>query len=457
MAASGGGFLILLFAVVFFVQTKDGIIRVEINDPQIEVAIKGTKILLKQADNGKDVKVTAGDKTLVIERGDFKFETDKLVLKKDDTVTVQVTLLTGNVEVKQGDTVIGRGKLPAAWHGWAADAPKPAVAPFNAVQAKKHQLAWAAYLKLPLEYENALGMRFVLIPPGEFTMGSTAAEIEEALKAAGEDKRWQEYVKSEAPQHKVILTQPIYLGVNEVTQQQYKEVMGKNPSNFAKTGPEPQSVEKVAGADTTQHPVERVSWIDAAEFCAKLSQKEELKPFYFRAGDTITPLDGTGYRLPTEAEWEFSCLAGTTTHYWIGDRDEDLVRAGWFGTNSGGRTHAVGESKANPLGLFDIHGNVWEWVQDRWEPAYYGQFAEKAAIDPTGPSSAGSRRVRRGGSWDAAASGCRSSFRFASGPEYSFGNIGFRVSLLIDAVREPAAGTAGQHGWQNDEERAAAK
>ena len=130
----------------------------------------------------------------------------------------------------------------------------------------------------------------------------------------------------------MILTQAIYLGVNEVTQKEYEAVMKATPSHFASSGA---GKEAVANLDAQNHPVEVVSWNDAAEFCAKLSQKEELKPFYFRAGETITPLDGTGYRLPTEAEWEFACRAGTTTKYWIGDKDDELVPAGWFGGNSG--------------------------------------------------------------------------------------------------------------------------
>ena len=194
------------------------------------------------------------------------------------------------------------------WHGWPADAPPPAIAPFNAEQARQHQEAWAKYLNIDVEYTNSIGMKFILIPPGEFTMGSTAEEIEEALKFRVEDTHWQECIKSEAPQHKVILTQPIYLGVNEVTQAEYEKVMGVNPFHFAPMG---EGKDAVAGLDTGSHPVEMVSWIDAAEFCAKLSKQEELKPFYFRAGETITPLDGTGYRLPTEAEWEYACRAGT--------------------------------------------------------------------------------------------------------------------------------------------------
>ena len=239
-------------------------------------------------------------------------------------------------------------------------------------------------------------MKFVLIPPGEFMMGSTPEEIEAALVVAKEDKPWQEHIKSEAPQHKVILTEPLYLGVHEVTQAQYENVMGQSPSLFAADG---LGKEAVVGIDTSLLPVEMVSWNDAAEFCAKLSEQEKLKPFYFRNGETVTLLDGNGYRLPTEAEWEFACRGGTTTRFWYGDNDEALPAAGWFVGNSGGRTHAVGELRANPLGLHDIHGNVWEWVQDWWEPTYYGQFQEKPATNPSGPSVAGSLRVLRGGDW----------------------------------------------------------
>ncbi|MCA8999881.1 MAG: SUMF1/EgtB/PvdO family nonheme iron enzyme, partial [Planctomycetaceae bacterium] len=187
---------------------------------------------------------------------------------------------------------------------WPNDAPAPAIAPFTADEARAHQEAWAQYLGVPVEYENSIGMKFRLIPPGEFLMGSTPEEIEAALKVAGEDEAWRERINSEAPQHKVVLTQPVYVGVTEVTQAQYERVMGTNPSHFSTTG---DGKEAVANLETGNHPVEMVSWNDAAEFCAKLSVQEKLKPFYFRSGETITPLDGTGYRLPTEAEWESAC------------------------------------------------------------------------------------------------------------------------------------------------------
>ena len=317
----------------------------------------------------------------------------------------------------------------------ATKAPPPAIAPFDGHQARAHQEAWAKHLGVPAEYTNNIGMKFVLIPPGEFMMGSTQAEIEGALPDAvgGEEvhRHWQESIRSESPQHKVVLTQPIFLGVNEVTQKEYEMVLGSNPSNFSAMGGKN---EVVSGMDTARHPVERVSWNDAAEFCTKLSQQESLRPFYSRAEETISSLHGTGYRLPTEAEWEFACRAGTTTKYWIGDKDEDLMHAGWFGTNSGHRTHVVGELKANPLGLYDIHGNVWEWVEDWWEPTYYKQVADKPAINPIN-SSTGSLRIVRGGVWHHPASCGRASFRYSQKPTDRYDHIGFRVALPVDETK----------------------
>ncbi len=325
--------------------------------------------------------------------------------------------------LRQAESIAASGSTDegtiTTWHGWPADAPPPAIAPFNAEQAQHHQAAWAKYLGVPVEYTNSLGMKFRLIPPGEFLIWSTpevAATIKDVF-----------------PGDRVILTQPIYLGVNEVTQAEYEKVMGVNPSHFAPIGT---GKEAVAGLITTEHPVEMVSWYDAAEFSANLSKQENLKPFYFREGDTIAPLDGTGYRLPSEAEWEFACRAGTPTMYWIGDKDEDLVRAGWFIGNSGDRTHAAGELKANPFGLADIHGNVWEWVQDGWDATFDGQFQDKPAINPNVPFYACAQRVLRGGHWQDSAFNCRSSNRLANVPTNLNFNLGFRVSLDVDTVKQ---------------------
>ncbi|MBI3862004.1 MAG: SUMF1/EgtB/PvdO family nonheme iron enzyme [Planctomycetia bacterium] len=323
-------------------------------------------------------------------------------------------------------------KAGTGWHGWPADAPPPAISPFSAAQARKHQEAWAAYLKVPVEYTNSIGMKFRLIPPGEFLMGSTSGEIEAALKLAGDDKHWRDTIQSEGPRHDVVLTQPVYVGETEVTQRQYAQVMGTNPSYFSESG---EGKAAVGNLETRNFPVEMVSWNDAAEFCANLSQQEQLKPFYLRSGETVMSLEGTGYRFATEAEWEHACRAGSTTRFWSGDQDSDLMQAGWVGSNSNGRNHGVGELKANPFGLYDVHGNVWEWVQDCWDRGFYAEFTENAAVDPYNSFSSGSRRVFRGADRHGGPAHCVSSARGAPNPTDRYDFIGFRVALVVNAIK----------------------
>jgi len=206
---------------------------------------------------------------------------------------------------------------------------------------------------------NSIGMQFNLVPAGSFTMGS------ENKFAGG------------VTPHQVTLTQPFYLGIYEVTQEQYERVMGENPSYFK--GP--------------KNPVERVSWEDAVEFCRKLSALPEEKAA------------GRVYRLPTEAEWEYACRAGTTTEYSFGDEESQLGDYAWYDENSGDGTHSVGQKKPNPWGFYDMHGNVNELCQDR-----FGEYPSGSVTNPTGPSE-GSDRVSRGGSWGYDAWRCQSGLR----------------------------------------------
>jgi formylglycine-generating enzyme required for sulfatase activity len=183
--------------------------------------------------------------------------------------------------------------------------PEPAVAPFDENQARKHQEAWARYLGVPLETTNAIGMTLVLIPPGEFMMGEP-----------GQD--W----------HKVRITRPFYLGKYEVTQAEWKAVTGSNPSEFK--GP--------------KNPVEKVCWEDCQLFLDKLSQKCGL---------------GQGsYRLPTEAQWEYACRAGTGGRWFFGENEMELKDYAWYKDNLEQKTHSVGEKKANPWGLYDVYGKT---------------------------------------------------------------------------------------------------
>ena len=226
--------------------------------------------------------------------------------------------------------------------------------------------------------ENSIGMTLTLIPPGEFLMGSPDDDKDAADR--------------ERPQHKVGIS-PFYLGVTEVTQAQYDAVMGDNPSHFCSTG---DGKDKVAGRPTGQYPVEYVRWTEAARFCDTLSEKEGRTPFYAENEPNKVRTDkNPGYRLPTEAEWEYACRAGTTTRYCSGPGLAKLANYAWFGAHAGGMTHAVGEKHPNAFGLYDMHGNVREWCSDWLDEAYY-QHAPVS--DPQGPS-IGLKRVVRGGSW----------------------------------------------------------
>jgi formylglycine-generating enzyme required for sulfatase activity len=200
---------------------------------------------------------------------------------------------------------------------------------------------------------------------------------------------------------KVWLTKGFWMGKYEVTQAEYQSVMTNNPSNWK-------------GSNL---PVEQVTWDEAVLYCQRLTARE-------RAAGRIGA--NQAYRLPTEAEWEYGCRAGTTTQFSYGD-DSNYVRLGfyaWYSGNAGGRTHEVGLKGPNRWGLFDMHGNVWEWCQD-----WYGGLPGGAVTDPQGPPS-GSSRVLRGGSWDYDGSYCTSSYRGSSTPSSRFINLGFRVALV---------------------------
>jgi formylglycine-generating enzyme required for sulfatase activity len=322
------------------------------------------------------------------------------------------------------------------WQGWPSDAPAPAIAPFNAEQAKQHQEAWAKYLNVPVDYTNSIGMKFVLIPPGEFMMGSSPEEIAQALGSAGDDKLWQETINSEGPRYNVVLTKATYIGVHEVTQGQFAQVMGRNPSRF---GPMGASKDVIADLDTSNFPVEKVSWDEATRFCIELSEVQSLA-------------EDNAYRLLTDAEWEFACRAGTTTEYWIGENEQERLQTAWIYENSSERTHAVGELKENPFGLYDVHGNVWEWVQDAWDPTFYDQRQGQLAVDPIKPSVAGAPHVTRGGCWSSSIASSRSASRSPETAAYSGTLIGFRVSLAVEAVRETLKRTVGSptSGGPND-------
>jgi formylglycine-generating enzyme required for sulfatase activity len=236
---------------------------------------------------------------------------------------------------------------------------------------------------------NTIGMTFKQIPAGTFTMGSPESEADR---------------EDDEAQHPVTISKPFYMQTTEVTQGQWKEVMGTEPwkgEQCVKEGP--------------NNAATYVSWNDAVAYCKKLSEKESKT-----------------YRLPTEAEWEYACRAGTELIWNFGDDEKILGDYAWYDKNAWDigeeYAHQVGLKKPNAFGLYDMHGNVYEWCHDYFGVYYYGQSREQ---DPTGPTS-GSSRVLRGGSWSYDSRGTRSAVRFRHVAEYRFNNVGFRLVRELD-------------------------
>lgn len=218
-------------------------------------------------------------------------------------------------------------------------------------------------------------MELVKIPKGYFQMGSNDGG------------------SNEKPVHKVCITKPFYMGKYEVTQGQWQAIMGNNPSEFKKGN---------------NHPVEQVSWNDIQTFIRKLNAKT-----------------GKNYRLPTEAEWEYACRSGGKNQKYC--EGNNVSTYGWYGEGWKNGHHAVGGKSPNGLGLYDMSGNVWEWVQDKYGESYY---QSSPTNDPTGPSG-GSYRVFRGGSWGGDVSHLRSANRFDNFPSRRNFHIGFRLSRSL--------------------------
>jgi len=277
-------------------------------------------------------------------------------------------LATGLAQLVRGEPIPARGDAPN-------DAAKAPVS-----STPDHPAAPPATMKTAtIDLGDGVKMEFVLIQPGSFIMGT------------GEDT---DADGDASPPHKVTLTQPFYLGKYEVTQAQWEKIMGSNPSHFP-------------GA---KRPVDTVSWNACQKFLAKLQERT-----------------GRKFALPTEAQWEYACRAGTGTAWSFGDSDALMDNYAWSGHNSGQTTHAVGEKQPNVWGLYDMHGNVAEWCAD-WYAKH--TYSRGKVTDPTGPST-GNSRIMRGGAWGDDSGYLRCTYRNCNGPDGANEGIGLRCVMLV--------------------------
>ena len=310
---------------------------------------------------------------------------------KANDITDSLTVRIASINGMPAETAARNGILQIRT-GEEIEAEKRAIEAERLRVQKEQKEIEAERLRVQKENEAEwFANNMVRIHGGTFTMGSPVSE-------SGREK-------DEGPQHKVTVSS-FYMGRYEVTQKEYQAVMGTNPSNFK--------------GDNL--PVENVSWYDAIEYCNKRSQIAGLTPAYTINGDNVTwNRNANGYRLPTEAEWEYACRAGTTTAYNTGANIND--NTGWYNANSGSKTHPVGQKPANAWGLYDMHGNVWEWCWDR-----LGSYSSGSQTDPMGAAS-DSYRVRRGGGWGSSAegAGARSALRVSGDPDFRYYNLGFRL------------------------------
>jgi formylglycine-generating enzyme required for sulfatase activity len=234
-------------------------------------------------------------------------------------------------------------------------------------------------------------MELVLIPSGKSMIGSPSYE--------------QGRMDNEGPVHKVTINEPFYIGKYPVTQKQWVKLMGENPSKFK-------------GED---RPVESVSFVDVQNFIEKLNEKERTYK----------------YRLPSESEWEYACRAGNQSSYYFGEDESKLADYAWYAENSGDQTHHVGLKKPNPWGLHDMHGNVWEWCQDKWHDNYDGAPSDGSAWEV----GVNSTYVNRGGSWYFGAGHCRSADRLRSNQIFRDEDLGFRLVREIEVYNQPVQNT----------------
>jgi formylglycine-generating enzyme required for sulfatase activity len=374
LALSAGLLAALITGVVLFWQTANGTVRIESDDPSVEIVFDKDGPTIKGADK-EPIALRAGEHGVRVKRGDFTFDTDKILIKKKELITLKIELLKGKIQVVADGRVIGAADLPPI--GPIGVRPATALAP---------------------TFKNRLGMEFVLVPKGKSWLGGgNLVGKGNSLVPEGNGKLGTEYESDD----------DFYLGAYEVTQEEYEKVTGLTPSYFSRTGAGKNAVKDITDADLKRFPVEGMSWDEAQSFLEKLNKLEKET--------------GWIYRLPKEAEWEYACRGGpmadksdSANNYYFGKPSMQLVdgQANWEHFNCLKRTCMVGSFKPNGLGLYDMHGNVAERCHDRV------------------PADMAEGRGGRGGSWSSVGKYCSAEARGRLVPTLALNALGIRVARV---------------------------
>jgi serine/threonine protein kinase/formylglycine-generating enzyme required for sulfatase activity len=431
LAASG------LTAIAFGLSTKTQTttVRLEVLGEDIAVEVIGTEIRLS-GPQSKEVSIIEGQYPLLVSCGAIRFQTRPFNVSGFGSEIVQVGVTDGFLEARDSRQLLGRAEISAKKEServdsvsdttselaeliWSRDpdAPLPANAPFNELQARDYQKAWAEHIgidaRFVVELSPEVSMTLLVIPPGEFMMGSTREQIEQ-IRSQLPDTKGRPGITlrsrnlfSEMPQHRVLLSRPWLMGETEVTVNQFQQYIIDTGNDL---NPEAENLLRTAPGNSA---MEHVTWEEATEFCHWLSKK-----------------CGRSFRLPTEAEWEFACRAGTTTEYSFGDDPSQLPL--YADTSLSSHRPDVGQALPNAFGLRDMHGSLNEWCQDQYGHLWYQMSTE---IDPAGPEWGDQLldlRVCRGGKGHYSEISSRSATRKEVDPRHTGPLVGFRVAMSIE-------------------------